>query len=399
MKRFCLIVAGSAFAPAFAQSVAVYGLIDVGVSRVSGLRGGPITQVVSGVMDGSRWGLRADEDLGSGYKVISVLESRMEFDTGALTNRPVTGTQLPDRLSTPTALGLPDTPANRAAVTAIGASIATASLGVNIPGRLFDRQAYVGISMPYGSVLAGRQYTPAYEVVAAFDATNTSSALSAGQVSAYPATIDIRVSNSLLYKRSIGGWTVKGMWAAGEGDQTTGRLLGGMASYQGAGLALGLGYNTRENELGQKSLTSSIMGGNIEFGPGTFSAFYSCFKDDHPSGLSAIPSPFRDAFVDAVRQDGSILNVGYKYKFGQSAVTVAFTSLNDKSYSNADVQSYGAVYTYSLSKRTDVSAVAVRVKNSQFGQSAPGGAGYLGGFSSLPGVDVSSLSLSVRHRF
>ena len=78
-------------------NVTLYGVVDVGVQNVSGVKGGSITQVASGIMEGSRWGLRGTEDLGGGYKATFVLESRFEADTGALSNRTISGNQLPDR--------------------------------------------------------------------------------------------------------------------------------------------------------------------------------------------------------------------------------------------------------------------------------------------------------------
>ena len=41
----------------------------------------------------------------------------------------------------------------------------------------WDRQIYVGLVTPFGAVLAGRQYTPAYELSAAFDVMGTQSSL------------------------------------------------------------------------------------------------------------------------------------------------------------------------------------------------------------------------------
>ena len=57
-----------ACATAFAQSgssVTLYGVADAGFSRVTGLKGGTDNKLVSGIMDGSRWGLRGNEEIGS----------------------------------------------------------------------------------------------------------------------------------------------------------------------------------------------------------------------------------------------------------------------------------------------------------------------------------------------
>ncbi len=50
---------------AYAQ-VPVHGLIDTGITRVTGYAQGGVTQVSSGIMEGSRWRLNGEEDLGGG---------------------------------------------------------------------------------------------------------------------------------------------------------------------------------------------------------------------------------------------------------------------------------------------------------------------------------------------
>jgi predicted porin len=78
---------------------------------------------------------------------------------------------------------------------------------------------------------------------------------------------------------------------------------------------------------------------------------------------------------------------------------VAYTTYDDKRPADADVKSYGAAYTYALSKRTDLNAVLVRFDNGDKAQVAPGGNAYLGGVTAAPGTDSTSLALGIRHRF
>ena len=67
-------------------------------------------------------------------------------------------------------LGLPAS--LQPAVSGVAANLGQ-TLGVNLPGRFWDRQAYVGLVTPFGAILLGRQYTPAYEINAVFDTPNT----------------------------------------------------------------------------------------------------------------------------------------------------------------------------------------------------------------------------------
>jgi len=58
------------------------------------------------------------------------------------------------------------------------------------------------------------------------------------------------------------------MAAAAEGSTSTGRLLGANAIYTTPAFSVGLGYNTRENESGAKSLTRTALGATAHVGPG-----------------------------------------------------------------------------------------------------------------------------------
>lgn len=405
------------------SSVTLYGLADVGITSVSGLKAGTVTQVASGIMEGSRWGIKGTEDLGGGYKTIFTLEARVELDTGSSSNRPITGTQLSDRFSQAALLGLPSDavlglPAGtvQGTVNLIDAALAT-QYGVNINNAVFDRQAFVGLITPVGAVLAGRQYTPAYETFASYDIMATQSALSAGQIVQFPAVFEIRTSNALSYRIVKDGISGSLMYAPGEvaGDAGKSRLLGINAGYKTGAFSVGLGYNTKNNELGDKSLTTTVLGAFMNMGSSTVSSLVAKITDDNPNNFSTIsnliapagsPAPVvafgnlvESKFVDAFKQDGTLFHIGYRNVTGPHTISVAYNQYDDKRPANADLKSYGAAYTYALSKRTDLNAVLVRFDNSDKAQVAPGGNGYLGGVTATAGTDSTGLALGIRHRF
>ncbi len=401
-------LASAALACSAQSSVTAYGILDVGVSQVSGLRGGSVKQLSSGIMDGTRLGFRGTEDLGGGWRALFTAEARIEADNGTSTNRPQSGSQLPDRVSQAALLGLPG--ALQPVVNAVSGSIGN-TVGVNLAGAFWDRQIYVGLVTPVGAILAGRQYTPAYEISATFDTLQTQSSLAAGQVGSLPSSVDIRVSNSLAYRIQLGGFSAALMAAAAEGSATTGKLLGANAIYKTPAFSVGLGYNTRENEKGAKSLTSTVLGATVALGPGSVSALFGQVKDDNPTGLSTIAATVtpsvgaataalvQAAYVNGFKQDGRLMHVGYKLVSGVNTFYVAYSKMDDKRAANADTVSYGVAYSYALSKRTDINAVATRFVNSGLGQAAPGAAGYLGGVTAKAGDDSTSLALGIRHRF
>jgi len=407
-------LAAVACAPAGAQEAAsrenvqVYGILDIGVSRVTGMSGGARNDVISGIMDGSRIGFKGGEDLGGGYRALFLMESRLELDNGQISNRPPSLNQVPDRLSQATLLGL--NPATQPIVNNVAAQVG-AQIGVNhINNAFWDRQIYVGLVTPVGAILAGRQYTPAYETSALFDTLGTQSSLAIGQVATFPPAVDIRISNALAYRMQIGPWSGSVMYSPSEGSTTTGRLWGGNAMYKVPAFSVGLGYNTRENELGQKSLTSFIAGGTLTAGPGTVYLSAGAVKDDHPTGLSPIGTALAagfgatgtavfNAFTQGLMQDARLYHVGYKMVAGPNTVYVASSLFNDRRSSNADVLSYGFAYTYLISKRTDLNMVVTHFDNKNLAQAAPGQVGFIGGVTSAAGVDSTSMAFGIRHRF
>ncbi|QQX89546.1 porin (plasmid) [Cupriavidus necator] len=106
---------------AFAQSsVTLYGVMSVGVGYVSNEGGHSSTKLISGTNQNSRWGLRGVEDLGGGSKAVFALESGFGIDDGKSQQG----------------------------------------------GRLFGRQAFVGLSNDsYGTVSFGRQYDSMYDYI------------------------------------------------------------------------------------------------------------------------------------------------------------------------------------------------------------------------------------------
>jgi len=405
-------------------TVTLYGLVDAGVTRVSGLKAGSVTQVASGIMEGSRWGLRGNEDLGGGYRAIFTLESRVEADTGGNSNTPISGTQLSDRYtfaaddgSGRPNLGLPGSV--QPILNSLVPGLASQLYGVNIGGtRVFDRQAFVGLITPVGAVLAGRIYTPGFETNSMFDIMETQSGLAAGQIVSFPSLLEIRQSNAIAYRLAKDGFAGSLYYALGDRGENAGndsRMMAFNASYKTDGFAIGMAHNATKNEAGQDSLKSTLLGAYITTGPHKFSTMAIQTSDDNPAnmgdiklalaGLGTSPQAeatktlIQGAYTQALKQDGRLYHVGYRYTSGPHTVSVAYNTFNDKRPADADVSSYGAAYSYALSKRTDLNAVLVRYDNGERGQAAPGGNGYLGGVTEKAGTDSTGLALGVRHRF
>lgn len=404
------------------SSVNLYGLLDVGVMSASGYVGGRRNEVASGIMSGSRWGLKGNEDLGGGWRALFTVEGRIEADTGALGNRPASDSQVPARLYSGS------DPQLAALQRAVAENTAGAQAGVNLVGNSFDRQAFVGLVTPVGAVLAGRQYTPAFEVGAQFEAFGTDSFLTPGQLAALPAGLENRANNALAYRIELGPWSGTAMLALGEvsGSSSAGNLWGIRAVYSGESLAVGVGHNARKTQDGQDGLRSTVLGATAKLGPAKLFVSGMKIKEDHPfsavglraaiPALSAAAAPLFPSGTPSVavtaavtasvedlilrlRQDAMLYHLGVQWPLGSGQVIAAYNRLNDKTSANADVASFGAAYVHPLSKRTDVSFIAGRYDNNANAQAAPGGGGFLGGVTEAPGTDSTALALTLRHRF
>lgn len=398
------------------EGVTLYGLADVGITSTSGLKAGRVTQVASGIMEGSRWGMKGTEDLGGGYKAIFTLEARVELDTGSNSNRPISDPQLSDRYSKASLLDL--NPAIQGILDGgLVSALAREVYGVNVGtfgNRTFDRQAFVGLITPMGAVLAGRMYTPAFETNAMFDVMETQSGLAAGQIVSFPSILEIRKSNSVAYrivKDGFAGSLFYSLGDNGEAANDASKMVGFNASYKISNFAFGLGYNASKNELGQDSLKTTVLGASwaMDAHKVTFMTLEN--TDDNPANMGLIGKKVTDAgygiyanaiqkaYTTALKQDGRLYHIGYRYTTGPHTISVAYNTFNDKRPYNADVDSYGAAYTYALSKRTDLNAVLVRYDNGDKGQVAPGGNGYIGGVTASAGTDSTAVQLGIRHRF
>jgi predicted porin len=187
---------------AYAQSnVTVYGIVDAALVHSSNQGGKSNTYERSGNLAGSRLGFKGTEDLGGGVNALFVLENGFNVDDGSM-----------------------------------GAA-----------NTLFNRQSYVGLnSSAYGSLTAGRQYTPYYLFVGPVGPT---SALT-GATGAHPGDIDgldttIRLNNSLTYTSpAFSGAQVSAQYGMGEtaGNSLTGSAFSVALKYDIDALRFALGY-------------------------------------------------------------------------------------------------------------------------------------------------------------
>ncbi|MEC5404739.1 porin [Paraburkholderia sp. MPAMCS5] len=284
MKKSLLALAAlGAFAGvAHAQSsVTLYGIIDEGFNINTNSGGKHLYNLSSGVMQGSRFGLRGTEDLGGGLKAIFVLENGFDVNNGKLGQG----------------------------------------------GLMFGRQAYVGLSSQFGTVTLGRQYDSVVDYVGPLEAGDQWG----GYLAAHPGDLDnfnnaYRTNNTVKYTSAdYNGLKFGGTYSFGgvAGNFSSNQIWSLGAGYNNGPLVLGVGYLNARTPAASGGLFNN--GGTIATNtPATATA----------AANFAVTSPVYAGFASA--NTYQVVGAGGAYTFG--AATVGLT------YSNVRFANLGATY-------------------------------------------------------
>ncbi|MGF6647278.1 porin [Paraburkholderia sp. GAS82] len=335
-KNMIALAVTAAFAlPAFAQSsITLYGVIDEGINYTSNAGDKSAYQLESGYAQGSRWGLKGSEDLGSGLKAIFDLENGFDVNSG----------------------------------------------GLQEGGRIFGRQAFVGLtSANYGTLTFGRQY----DSVVDYLAPTTANGNWGGYLLSHPYDNDntdnsFRVNNTVKYASpSFAGLQFGGTYSfSNETGFANNRTYSLGGQYTNGGLLVGAAYLETNNPglTADGSIATDdanfiserlrIFGGgvNYTFGSATVGFAYTNTNVGQPSAtdtsvyVGAITPPnggtmtalkFQNFEVNGKYQFTPAFFVGVQYVY--TAATMDATSGNE----NPRYHTFGLMADYNLSKRTD----------------------------------------------
>ncbi|WP_244222680.1 porin [Cupriavidus lacunae] len=379
MKLFAAAVAALAAGGAYAQSsVTLYGVVDAGIEYANhqpGVSGShDVVRLTSGNMSGSRWGLRGVEDLGGGLKGVFVLESGFNVDTG------------------------------------------TSAQG----GRLFGRQAYVGLNSQWGQLTLGRHQTPLYDFGLQFDPMAISTNYS---ITAQDGGFSSRADNSLKYIGTFGGLTAALLYSQGAntvgtanayqgisgevpGSYKTGREYSASLIYSGGPFSVGavfdetnLGNPTGANTTRAKIQRASL-GGTYAFGPAKVFAGY---RYSHALDNALLPGgTLANGTVAANVSNLYWLGLGYQLTPALSLTGAAY--YQDFRNTGADPWSFVVSTDYAFSKRTDAYFNVAYTKNkdgSTLGVSSGGPGSIAGsGFGTTNGsTNQFGAVVGLRHKF
>ncbi|TDY16675.1 putative porin [Paraburkholderia sp. BL6665CI2N2] len=358
------------------SSVTLYGLIDEGVNYTSNTGGHSNVQMQSGFAQGSRWGLKGADDLGSGTKAIFQLENGFDVNSGKLDQS----------------------------------------------GRMFGRQAYVGLSsQQLGTLTMGRQYDSVVDYLAPLTANGSW----AGYMLSHPYDNDntdnsFRLNNSVKYtSNTYGGITFGGLYGFSNqaGGFANNRSYSFGAQYVGAAVTVAAAYMQINNPGGTAGGSLSTddtdffagrqqvwgAGLNYRMGPTTLGAVYS-----HTTLNNATGSVYVGSFANAASSlKFDNFEVNAKYQFTKAAYVGAMYNYTIAHFnSNAGdskpkYHQFGLMVDYTLSTRTDVYAQGMYLHASGGGPvAAPLNTAYITGADAPSSSANQALArVGIRHTF
>ncbi|MGE5648854.1 porin [Noviherbaspirillum sp. UKPF54] len=295
------VLAAFAGAASAQTNITVYGVADAAISyKDNGKATDSKTWAVdSGQLSGSRLGFKGSEDLGGGLSAIFTLENGFTIDDGQ-----------------------------------------------QAQGRLFGRQAFVGLQGGFGAVKLGRQYNPIRVAVEGIDPFRLAMGSWAKNVF---SLYDERADNTINYtSANFGGFTGQLAYSFGENATGTsiGRQLGLSGTYANGPLTAVLAYHNQNLTAGTApaqtdagSAKTTLLGGTYNFGPATLHAGYAWDKGNPATGADNLDN--RDWMLGASAPVG-----------GAGTVLASYMKRDDRLATNQDVKQWALGYTHALSKRT-----------------------------------------------
>ena len=353
------------------NSVTLYGKIDAGLTHYTGLNNGAggttsSTGLSSGITGGDRIGVKGTEDLGGGLKVLFDAETGF-CGTG---NNQMNGTT--------------------------GSTAQTFCTG---SGYFMGRQAYVGLTGDFGTVLAGRQYTAIFGAEATLDPFGDGYTGQADNITPVSAKNGLfRVNQAVAYVTpNLSGFTGTAayVFAAGAGTVPTASgansnvpraydLKGEYANgpiYAVVDFAQVTNKSLNASGVNDGKLTVWLAGGSYDFGVAKLSAMYQQSKIDYTSG------------------NDKYWMLGATIPVGAGSIMASYGNNKDTSAGATDntAKQYAIGYSYSLSKQTSLYTSYAHISNGTESHYAVGDA--TDGFTGVAGQGSSGFALGMVHNF
>lgn len=356
LVTLALFVPLSVAAQSSSSSVQVYGVLDAAVVAEGGCQNDCAhARVDSGVASGSRIGVRGREDLGGNTAAVYTVEAGILGDTG----------------------------------------------GVEQNGKLFNRQAFVGLDSPLGLVTLGRQYNLVYEALTdVADPFHGGMAGSAANLVGYTTK---RYDNTIKYQspRSRSGLIGSVIYSFGESpyNSKVNRAYGATLGYEKGPVNLSITHQRKENLLDatgttppvDQSARNTLVAANVDFGRFVGYAAYGHSKGDGNQQWDE-SNPY-GAVVDRDPSTNSHdVLVGVAVPMGATTFLASYIHKDDRTLADRDANQFALGASYALSRRTNVYASFAKIQNRN-------GAAYTVGNATSRGAGDRAVNLGLKHAF
>jgi predicted porin len=386
-------VSGTSYAQ---SSVTLYGLLDAGLVYNSNSGGHSQVLLSSGNLQGSRWGMRGQEDIGGGLKVLFRLENGFTINNGTLGQG----------------------------------------------GDEFGRNATVGLETPYGTLNIGRQYDPLTTVIGIY---TSAGAEQHGEVTewggvygAHPGDIDNlggtnRTNNALKFvSTEWNGFKASGFYSMGgqAGEFTDNQIYSATAQYERGPFSAAVGYlNARDPNYsfyGDKpSSNTAISASSANMSGPVFGGFASARSLAiiaggalYQIGNATIATEFSNVQLRNIGEEPgnglnpqklsgntifNVLEISGTYHFTtafQMGVSVSRTNRSAiGKISSADYNQLTLEADYALSKTTDLYMVGVYQKASGEDSTGKAAVASIDAFTASSTSKQAGATIGIRHRF
>lgn len=340
--------------------VQVYGVVDVAFSSYYGQGNGTRNSLTSGGNQVSRIGFRGREDLGEGMYAGFDLEAGLNIDSGQ---------------------GQPTNTNNLPSGSARGA-------------MAFNRKSYVYVGGRYGTLRLGRDYTPAFWNLFAYDPFRVGVGIGSLSTHGTGAT-SFRASNSVGYFSpgcatfSCKGLFLQAMQAFGDKEKFDaghdGNLQGIRVGYGGKGWDIAASIAvTKTANVG--NYTQSNIGASYQWGEHRLMVL----AGENRTGERL--ASMGDA--DRVRYG----QIGAWIALGADYIPVSFTYLKRNDTADSSARKFAVGYVHALSKRTVVYGTYAFISNGGMLRLPVSSGSELGPIPQAGGR-ASGIDLGIRHVF
>lgn len=339
-------------APATGSSVTLYGVVDAYVQGAKGAS--TLTRVQSGGLNGSRFGLRGNEDLGGGLRALFQIESGINLDDGT-----------------------------------------------NGQGAFWGRQAWVGLASPqYGQLSLGRQYGSVYNLTADFsEFTNGPTGASTAVIGGFGGYEPVRGSaatatgnggpsrnnNSVKYETpNFSGFKAGALWGMGEvaGGTKETRVADLYGRYTAGPLDVMVSLMDDRAAASALSVRTTSAAAAYSFGDWRVTGGAMAVNDRNATNV-----------------DGEGYWLGGDYRINGVHLVKAQYVLSKLKDGDGKTQAFGVGYQYDFSKRTALYSSLTRFSNEGAGYANRWASSMPAGLSSTTDRDITEFVAGIRHSF